>query len=88
MTLIPETTVTSVELAGSGAARRATGVSWVRMTPGGPVTGTESADVVVMAASAIETVRLALLSSFPDRSGKLGRRLMLHSFIDGTAIFR
>ncbi|HEY1918524.1 MAG TPA: alcohol dehydrogenase catalytic domain-containing protein [Streptosporangiaceae bacterium] len=45
------------------------------------------ADVVVMAASAIETVRLALLSSFPDRSGKLGRRLMLHSFIDGTAIF-
>jgi gluconate 2-dehydrogenase alpha chain len=40
-----------------------------------------------MAASAIETVRLALLSEFPDRSGKLGCRLMLHSFIDGTAIF-
>ena len=40
-----------------------------------------------MAASAIETVRLALLSDFPDRSGKLGRRLMLHAFIDGTAIF-
>ena len=40
-----------------------------------------------MAASAIETVRLALLSSFPDASGKLGRRLMLHSFVDGTAIF-
>jgi len=57
------------------------------MMPGGPVTGTESADVVVMAASAIETVRLALLSGFPDQSGKLGRRLMLHSFIDGTAIF-
>jgi len=42
---------------------------------------------VVMAASAIETVRLALLSSFPDASGKLGRRLMFHSFIDGSAIF-
>ena len=57
------------------------------MTERGPVTGTENADMVVMAASAIETVRLALLSQFPDRSGKLGRRLMLHAFMDGTAIF-
>jgi choline dehydrogenase-like flavoprotein len=87
VTLIPETTVTKISLNDSGAARKATGVSWLRMTSRGPVTGTESADVVVMAASAIETVRLALLSEFPDRSGKLGRRLMLHSFIDGTAIF-
>jgi len=85
--LTPETMVTAVLLAGSGTARQATGVSWVRMTSGGPVTGTETADVVVMAASAIETVRLALLSAFPDQSGKLGRRLMLHSFTDGTAIF-
>jgi gluconate 2-dehydrogenase alpha chain len=81
--LVPETMVTSVSLAGSAA----TGVRWVRMTSAGPVTGGESADVVVMAASGIETVRLALLSSFPDASGKLGRRLMMHSFIDGTAIF-
>jgi choline dehydrogenase-like flavoprotein len=87
VSLVPETMVTSVQLAGSGAAARATGVRWVRMTPGGPVTGAESADVVVMAASAIETVRLALLSGFPDASGKLGRRLMVHSFLDGTAIF-
>jgi gluconate 2-dehydrogenase alpha chain len=87
VTLISETTVTKIALNGSGAARKATGVSWLRMTARGPVTGRESADVVVMAASAIETVRLALLSEFPDRSGKLGRRLMLHSFIDGTAIF-
>jgi gluconate 2-dehydrogenase alpha chain len=79
--------VTKVVLAGSGATARATGVRWVRMTSSGPVTGGESADVVVMAASAIETVRLALLSSFPDQSGKLGRRLMQHSFLDGTAIF-
>ena len=85
--LVPETMVTSVELAGSGAAARATGVRWVRMTSSGPVTGGEGADVVVMAASAIETVRLALLSEFPDQSGKLGRRLMQHSFLDGTAIF-
>ena len=81
--LVPETMVTSVVLSGSAA----TGVRWVRMTSAGPVTGGESADVVVMAASGIETVRLALLSSFPDASGKLGRRLMMHSFIDGTAIF-
>jgi choline dehydrogenase-like flavoprotein len=81
--LVPETMVTSVSLSGSAA----TGVRWVRMTPAGPVTGGESADVVVMAASGIETVRLALLSSFPDASGKLGRRLMMHSFTDGTAIF-
>jgi choline dehydrogenase-like flavoprotein len=87
VTLIPETMVTRVLLAGSGAAARATGVSWVRMTTRGPVTGTEGADLVVLAASAIETVRLALLSSFPDASGKLGRRLMMHSFVDGTAIF-
>ena len=51
------------------------------------MTGAENADIVGMAASAIETVRLALLSDFPDRSGKLGRRLMLHAFVDGTAIF-
>ena len=87
VTLVPETMVTKIELSGPAPARRATGVRWVRMTRSGPVTGAHSADVIVMAASAIETVRLALLSSFPDRSGKLGRRLMLHSFTDGTAIF-
>jgi gluconate 2-dehydrogenase alpha chain len=87
VTLVPDTMVTRVALAGSGAAARATGVRWVRMSPRGPVTGSETADLIVLAASAIETVRLALLSSFPDASGKLGRRLMMHSFVDGTAIF-
>jgi choline dehydrogenase-like flavoprotein len=81
--LVPETMVTRVNLTGN----KARGVSWIRMTERGVVTGTENADVVIMAASAIETVRLALLSEFPDRSGRLGRRLMLHSFIDGSAIF-
>jgi choline dehydrogenase-like flavoprotein len=81
--LVPQTMVTKVTLAGT----RATGVSWVRMTSAGPVTGAESADLVVLAASGIETVRLALLSELPDQSGKLGRRLMLHAFLDGTAIF-
>jgi choline dehydrogenase-like flavoprotein len=81
--LIPQTMVTAVTLEGT----QATGVRWVRMTADGPVTGGETADLVVMAASGIETVRLALLSEFPDQSGKLGRRLMLHNFLDGTAIF-
>ncbi len=82
--LVPETMVTKVLLTGAG---RATGVNWIRMTERGPVTGSENADIVVLAASAIETVRLALLSEFPNQSGKLGRRLMLHAFVDGTAIF-
>jgi choline dehydrogenase-like flavoprotein len=81
--LVPQTMVTKVMLTGT----KATGVRWARMTDGGPVTGAESADLVVMAASGIETVRLALLSELPDQSGKLGRRLMLHAFLDGTAIF-
>jgi choline dehydrogenase-like flavoprotein len=81
--LIPQTMVTSVTLVGS----RATGVRWIKMTDDGPVRGAETADLVVMAASGIETVRLALLSQFPDQSAKLGRRLMLHAFLDGTAIF-
>jgi choline dehydrogenase-like flavoprotein len=85
--LVPETMVTKVLLSTSGATARATGVHWIKMTERGPMTGAENADIVVMAASAIETVRLALLSEFPDQSGKLGRRLMLHAFIDGTAIF-
>jgi choline dehydrogenase-like flavoprotein len=83
VSLVPETMVTKVRLKAGAAA----GVNWIRMTERGPVSGSENADIVVMAASAIETARLALLSEFPDRSGKLGRRLMLHSFIDGTAIF-
>jgi gluconate 2-dehydrogenase alpha chain len=85
--LVPATMVTKVLLSGSGATRRATGVTWTKITERGPVTGAATADVVVLAASAIETVRLALLSEFPDSSGKLGRRLMLHAFTDGTAIF-
>src|ERR1700759_5744349 len=57
------------------------------MNERGPVTGIATAAIGILAASAIETVRLALLSGFPDKSSQLGRRLMLHAFIDGTAIF-
>src|SRR6185436_3117638 len=85
--LVPETMVTKVLLTGPAAAQRATGVSWTTMTERGRVSGTDNADLIMLAASAIETVRLALLSQFPDRSGRLGRRLMLHAFTDGSAIF-
>ncbi|HEY7054055.1 MAG TPA: GMC family oxidoreductase [Mycobacterium sp.] len=78
--LRPETTVTKVEFTG----RRATGVTFVdpQGNPGG-----ESAELVVLAASAIETARLALLSGLPDASGRIGKRLMFHNFINGFGIY-
>jgi len=78
--LRPETTVTKVEYTG----RRATGVSY--LDPQGQAGG-ESADLVVLAASAIESARLALLSDLPDESGRVGKRLMFHNFIDGFGIY-
>jgi choline dehydrogenase-like flavoprotein len=78
--LRPETTVTKVEFTG----RRAIGVSY--LDPQGNA-GRESADLVVLAASAIETARLALLSNLPDASGRVGKRLMFHNFIDGFGIY-
>lgn len=47
----------------------------------------ERADIVILAPSAIETARLALLSRLPDRSGQLGRNLMFHYFTIGAAAF-
>jgi choline dehydrogenase-like flavoprotein len=78
--LRPETTVTKVEFSG----RRATGVSY--LDPQGNAGG-ESADLVVLAASAIESARLALLSGLSDASGRVGKRLMFHNFIDGFGIY-
>jgi choline dehydrogenase-like flavoprotein len=63
---------------------RATGVSYLNA---GGRPGFEPADLVVLAASAIETVRLALLSRFPDPHGLLGRHLMFHWFTDGSGVF-
>ncbi|MEU4806652.1 GMC family oxidoreductase [Actinosynnema sp. NPDC023587] len=81
--LVPDTMVTRVVMRG----RRAGGVEWTRTTPDGPRTGRRSADLVVLAASATETVRLALLSGLPDASGMIGRRLMLHSILDLWGVF-
>src|SRR5204863_6165118 len=55
---------------------------------------TERADIVIVAASAIETARLLLLSATPthphglaNRSGQLGRNLMFHFFTLGVGFF-
>jgi choline dehydrogenase-like flavoprotein len=47
----------------------------------------EPADIVVLAASAIESARLALLSRLPDRSGMVGRNLMFHLFTIAGSMF-
>jgi gluconate 2-dehydrogenase alpha chain len=75
-----DTMVTGVELRGS----RATGLRWIT-TEG--ETGVERGDVVVLAASAVESARLALLSDLPNRSGRIGQRLMYHYFTSGFGIF-
>ncbi|WP_158890385.1 GMC oxidoreductase [Amycolatopsis anabasis] len=81
--LVPDTMITKVVLRGN----RAWGVEWARPTPHGLKRGKQGADVVVMAASAMETVRLALLSGLPNASGRMGQRLMLHSVLDWWGIF-
>lgn len=78
--LRPEMMVTSVEHRGS----KATGLRWV--TPDGR-TGVEKGDVVVLAASAIESARIALLSALPNASGRIGQRLMFHYFTSGFGLF-
>jgi gluconate 2-dehydrogenase alpha chain len=41
----------------------------------------------VLAANAIETARLALLSGLPDPYDLAGRQLMFHWFSEGSGIF-
>ena len=87
--LLPRAFVYRVETSADG--KRATGVSY-RDTAG--ASHTVSPDIVILAASAIETARLLLLSassSHPDglgnRSGQLGRNLMFHFFTLGIGLF-
>ncbi|MFJ3903760.1 GMC family oxidoreductase [Streptomyces sp. NPDC090025] len=72
VTLQDRSVVSRVLVDGTG---RATGVDYLRHD-GTP--GTARADVVVLAAHAIENARLLLLSGLADRSGQLGRNLMDH----------
>jgi gluconate 2-dehydrogenase alpha chain len=64
--------------------RRAVGVNWIDERGHH---GHESADIVVMAASGIETARLAHLSNVPDPHDRIGRDLMFHNFMDGFGVF-
>jgi gluconate 2-dehydrogenase alpha chain len=78
--LRPDTFVAKVDLAG----RRATGVTTVDLDG---TTRRVPADFVVLAASAIESNRLALLSGFPDPNDLVGRGLMFHWFTDCFGFF-
>jgi choline dehydrogenase-like flavoprotein len=75
-----DTFVAKVDLDG----RRATGVTTVDLD--GHVEHVP-ADFVVLAASAIESSRLALLSDLPDPRGLVGRGLMFHWFTDCFGFF-
>jgi choline dehydrogenase-like flavoprotein len=81
--------VERVEVSRDG--RRATGVAYVDRHGR---RRRASADVVIVAGSAIETARLLLLSrhhehphGLGNRSGQLGRNLMFHHFTVGAAVF-
>jgi choline dehydrogenase-like flavoprotein len=63
---------------------RATGVSYVDAAG---KAHTERADIVVLAGSPIESIRIALLSKIPDPNQQIGRYLMFHWFSTGFAIF-
>lgn len=66
------------------SGRRATGVTWVDAAG---ATHTERGDLVVLAANAIETARLALLSELADPGHLIGRHLMFHWFTAGFGMF-
>ena len=76
----PDTFVHTVRWSG----RRATGVAFV-----GPAGRhhTMRADLVVLAGSAIESIRVAKLSRFPDPHRILGRYFMMHWLTTGFASF-
>jgi choline dehydrogenase-like flavoprotein len=83
--------VSKVNVGAGTRSSHATGVSWYDMS--GQV-HTETADVVVLAPSAMETPRLCLLSATADHpnglgnsSGQLGRNLMFHFFTIAVGVF-
>ncbi len=87
--LRPRCFVHRVDLAPGG--RRATGVSYIDESG---AHRSVRADVVILAASAIETARLLMLSAGPHHqeglgngSGMVGRNLMFHYFSVGAGVF-
>jgi gluconate 2-dehydrogenase alpha chain len=78
--LWPETMVHRVVMKG----HRAVGVRWIDQHG---KRGEERGDVIVLAASAIESARLALMSELPDPHQRIGKRLMFHYFTSGFGVF-
>ncbi|HEX3708226.1 MAG TPA: GMC family oxidoreductase [Mycobacteriales bacterium] len=78
--LRPETMVHKVEMKG----RRATGLQWIDQHGR---RGVERGDIVVLAASGIESARIALMSKLPDPHHRIGKRLMFHYFTSGFGVF-
>ncbi len=78
--LRPRSWVTKLVVSG----RRCRGIEWIDEHGR---SHTESFDMVVLGAMAIETVRLALLSQLPDPHETIGRWFMMHWFSDGSGIF-
>jgi gluconate 2-dehydrogenase alpha chain len=78
--VVPESFAIRVEHSG----RRATGVTFLDRSGR---RRTLRADAVVLAGSAIETIRLALLSRLPDPSKQIGRHLMFHWFTQALGVF-
>jgi choline dehydrogenase-like flavoprotein len=64
--------------------RKATALSWLDNENN---QRSESGDLVILAANAIETSRLVLLSELPDPYDLAGRRVMFHWFSEASGIF-
>ncbi len=64
-----------------------TRASAVRWLDAGGAEHTEGADLVILGAGPVESVRLALLSQLPDPHGLVGRGLMYHWFAIGFGIW-
>jgi choline dehydrogenase-like flavoprotein len=78
--LMADSTVVRVETSGG----RATGVTWIDASG---ARHTMAADQVVLGGNAIESSRLALLSSLPDPHRVAGRYMLFHWFTDGSGIY-
>ncbi|WP_330334316.1 GMC family oxidoreductase [Streptomyces sp. NBC_00536] len=79
VTLVDRAVVSRVLTDGNGRATGVTYLAYPAPDGGGPATThTADADVVVLAAHAIENAKLLLMSGLANRSGQVGRNLMDH----------